>query len=359
MRNIIKVFIFTSLLLFGCGEDKNEDIKVKFSTPDRYSISRLAHLWGAPSDRLHVDSTNVDTIYRWSATSPEVITVRKSPYYASFYLEPGDFLEINFENNKFVISGDSDAVSRNELLLNIAEKKNILLRYKRAIKYRKNRPGAKEIEPVDTEDVINQIGDYISNNTTGVSESFKRFLEVDFKYFKIFNEVEMPNYPFKTYFKFSDEDLAKIAQSTEDAQYDEAVMSIHYRQVAKAYQDYFRINDPENRMKKGIDYLGNEMRITEYFKGEEVQNMLKASNLKSIGYDHFGDEKYIATAKTLPQKWYKSLEYYFNKRTNAKGRKIDAPADYPNIKGVDINGKEVSISDFKGKWIFIDCWATW
>ena len=31
----------------------------------------------------------------------------------------------------------------------------------------------------------------------------------------------------------------------------------------------------------------------------------------------------------------------------------------PTFKYLDINGKEVSLSDLKGKYVYIDIWATW
>ncbi len=31
----------------------------------------------------------------------------------------------------------------------------------------------------------------------------------------------------------------------------------------------------------------------------------------------------------------------------------------PTFKYLDINGKEVSLSDLKGKYVYIDVWATW
>ncbi|HRL17539.1 MAG TPA: TlpA disulfide reductase family protein, partial [Prevotella sp.] len=31
----------------------------------------------------------------------------------------------------------------------------------------------------------------------------------------------------------------------------------------------------------------------------------------------------------------------------------------PMFKGVDVNGKEMTLRDFRGKYIYIDMWATW
>ena len=31
----------------------------------------------------------------------------------------------------------------------------------------------------------------------------------------------------------------------------------------------------------------------------------------------------------------------------------------PDFKGVDVNGKEYTLADFRGKYVYIDVWATW
>ncbi|WP_018339523.1 MULTISPECIES: TlpA family protein disulfide reductase [Butyricimonas] len=42
-----------------------------------------------------------------------------------------------------------------------------------------------------------------------------------------------------------------------------------------------------------------------------------------------------------------------------KKEELKAGDQSPVFKYVDINGKEVSLSDLKGKYVYIDVWATW
>lgn len=47
------------------------------------------------------------------------------------------------------------------------------------------------------------------------------------------------------------------------------------------------------------------------------------------------------------------------KQACAKWDKAAVGRPSPDFKGVDINGKEMSLRDFRGKYVFIDMWATW
>lgn len=47
------------------------------------------------------------------------------------------------------------------------------------------------------------------------------------------------------------------------------------------------------------------------------------------------------------------------KKACAKWDKAAVGRPSPIFKGVDINGKEMSLRDFRGKYIYIDMWATW
>lgn len=40
-------------------------------------------------------------------------------------------------------------------------------------------------------------------------------------------------------------------------------------------------------------------------------------------------------------------------------RKLSVGALSPNFNCTDLSGKKVSLSDFKGKYVYIDIWATW
>lgn len=44
---------------------------------------------------------------------------------------------------------------------------------------------------------------------------------------------------------------------------------------------------------------------------------------------------------------------------HAAWKKVERGQQLPDFSFTDINGKQVNLSDFKGRYVFIDCWATW
>lgn len=80
---------------------------------------------------------------------------------------------------------------------------------------------------------------------------------------------------------------------------------------------------------------------------EEMTSLLRDSYVKKNGNDKgFSDllAKYQGAAKT------KMLE-------DIKSKMINEPA--PDFKVTDLNGKEVSLKDYRGKVVVLDFWATW
>ena len=77
-----------------------------------------------------------------------------------------------------------------------------------------------------------------------------------------------------------------------------------------------------------------------YVEGKGTDNI---SDLQNIYYSYVTSPRLNELFKQACAKWDKA----------AVGR----PS--PIFKGVDINGKEMSLCDFRGKYIYIDMWATW
>ena len=77
-----------------------------------------------------------------------------------------------------------------------------------------------------------------------------------------------------------------------------------------------------------------------YVEGHGTDNI---SDLQNIYYSYVTSPRLNELFKQASAKW----------DTAAAGR----PS--PIFKGVDINGKEMSLRDFRGKYIYIDMWATW
>lgn len=68
------------------------------------------------------------------------------------------------------------------------------------------------------------------------------------------------------------------------------------------------------------------------------------------------DAKFVSLSKLmLVQELMQLKKYYKENKEKAKLNGSQAPA----FEYVDVNGKKVKLDDFKGKYVYIDIWATW
>jgi thiol-disulfide isomerase/thioredoxin len=79
---------------------------------------------------------------------------------------------------------------------------------------------------------------------------------------------------------------------------------------------------------------------TTYVDNFGVKDMTELENLY---YTYVKDEAMLASMKTKIERWDKSLPGKMS----------------PGFKAVDIDGKEYTLADFRGKYVYIDMWATW
>lgn len=365
MKKIICAF-YILLAVMGC-QDKNagntNEVVLTLKGERVVSMSNRSHLWGSPGLKLEKDSVTGVAEYREVMEEPDIFVLRAGSSYGQVYLEPGDCLNVEgLRNGSFVFEGDSVVVCRARLLQDLRGVRSCLTDYRRKVASVQKRGEEYDGNVVDADEVYETCRAMIAEFKKieeGRSETFERYLDIDEEYFEISTQVTLPPYLNKTYHSFTCQDLSLLAKTMEDANVKEATYSMFYRQMARAYMDYLRINDPENKMGPGEEYLQNELRLGDYFGEGEVADMLRAFNLEMIGFQHYGDTAYQQVVKILPEKWQSSLERYFEEMTERKGRKITHPEEFPVVEGETLDGKRVNLKDFAGKWVFIDCWATW
>ena len=361
-------FIFLSFVLAGCMNVRKHsgEISITLRNAPGGSISYRPYLWGLPAEYISADTATGQTEFKQSVCGPDVYTLWLRGESLVLYLEPGD--QIIVERGKqggYLFGGDKEVVARNLLLRDLRHEYDRLQRYRKGLHARRQRGTVntqKEVTLEEVEQKCNGLIHDFKSAGVGHTPAFERFIELDYKYFCISQRIDMPPYLVKTYHDFTPEDLKLLESCREDACCNEVTLSLYYRQVACAYMDYLRIHDPEKKMGDGREFLENEYSLGEYFPGGEVRTaMLRELALDRIGYDFQGDSCYLSVVKRLPEKWGNSLvRNYSQKATVAKGgRKIEEASLFPDIKGENVDGKIVSLKDFKGKWVLIDCWATW
>ncbi len=108
-----------------------------------------------------------------------------------------------------------------------------------------------------------------------------------------------------------------------------------------------RMSDPAAFLFGGPD--DNQI-LNPELKGELTLKYARA-NKSAVGFSDYKKkyEKYLVT-ESQKKRW-NAFEASLNK--NAVG------TDAIDFKFPDINGKEIALSDFKGKVVYIDVWATW
>ena len=114
------------------------------------------------------------------------------------------------------------------------------------------------------------------------------------------------------------------------------------------------------------DWLG--MFVLDRFKGEKLREQMIASfvttHIRNAGLKDTARieplfRQYVKNPKMV--KIHNDLCSQLTSDTDKILKKLEQQGvkKCPSFKFKDINGKEVALEDFKGKYVYIDCWATW
>lgn len=142
---------------------------------------------------------------------------------------------------------------------------------------------------------------------------------------------------------------------------DEAyAVNYEFKNLIDTKKDSLSYKDLEPRIKQQYDYLGKMQNVT--------YNVLKPLMRTDVGEFLFLDNWMYLTTDQLKELVDESRDTFRNSE-NIKKRYKKAEGEenttkgktYTDVKGLDINGKEVALSDYvgKGKIVLIDFWASW
>ena len=140
-----------------------------------------------------------------------------------------------------------------------------------------------------------------------------------------------------------------------------------YKQLAWAVLG-LKWKAPQNIQNREDETLSKINFVTDYFKGEKIREYLIGStvitHIRNAGLkdtarieplfrQYVHDPNIIKMHADLCEKLTSDTDKILNKLA-ANGK-----MKCPSFTFTDINGKKVSIEDFRGKYVYIDCWATW
>lgn len=143
-----------------------------------------------------------------------------------------------------------------------------------------------------------------------------------------------------------DPDFINWVESFDHNDYDNIDVCDNYlRWYSLAYKDKNKSN------------AGNFHILKEAFNNQDIIN-------------NYADEKIISILKEAPEDMEQQLAAYKEVSTNKKGweeadkvyarySKMKKGAHGADFEMTDINGKKYSFKDFRGKVLYIDCWASW
>ena len=358
--------LFFLLPLLGCRSTApNEAVETIITIPgtDRpATYDSEATLWGASRSRSVLDTVTKSSLIIDTIAAPDVYSLYKGWNTYRAYVEPGDHLTL--EEDKYgnvSFKGDEKAVLRNNLLSKVLVLQDQYTHYRREVLRCKSEGKTctkKEINFDETKKKLTNLMDDFLKKNQGVTPSFERFLKLNQKYFEILNTINFPQYARKTFHQYTADEIKMMDECTKDAQYSEACLSFPYRQVLKAYVEYLRISDPLHKCKYGKDFVKNELALSEYFKGESVRNFVDANNLAAISFECAKEASLVEAVNQL--KAHKDYVLSTIKMGQERLSKLTQdPVEFPAFTGEDVNGKQISLKDFRGKYVLIDVWATW
>ncbi|MCH8318407.1 MAG: TlpA family protein disulfide reductase [Bacteroidetes bacterium] len=364
------LYLFCAVIIAACSQTEKPGTMVTLSGTIENPKSDLILIRGTKEhETVVIDSINVDEngkfIKSFELEKAGYFKFYHSREYANLFLTPGDSLYISLNTEKFDESIQYDGKGAGV---------NNFLAEKMLMNEELNRISHPELYSLEKEQFIsradsvknvreNHLGNFL-NKDQNISEKFKKFEQADILYSRAWILMNYPDY----YKHFSKKDSVKLGEDyysflTQLNVNDGELIDLEfYTMFLKSYLNKKTDDEFKNDSTlKNLDnaYTSVKLRLSnEIFTDETIKNYmlytLMATQIKYEGIKNTEalmadfvknctDQKYLTKVKELYSKWQKLAEG------------LPAPLfSYP-----DITGDTVSLSDFKGKYVYIDVWATW
>lgn len=356
MKNLL-LFLGIALIISSCADNKPKDVTISgqlMNKPDNFGLLMSKGL----TDTIKINDDGT-FLYKKSLDSPSYFNFRVGRAMHTIFLLPGDslFISLDLENrsNDPVFSG-----SKPEICSYILNANKVTRNFTSNFRSLYSSPFDVFTAKIDSvkADVLKML------ENDGISESKFIALEKErLQYFSMGLLFDYPAYnarltgkefnPDSADYSFMNNLNMNIASQLHINEYaslvNKYIQNLHWNATTK----------PEN---KGKSRFETKVMLFELIDSliidPEVRDFVKhQSVIETIQWESLDDAKnlvehYMKEVVVLP---YKNLvEIAFAKRMLlAPG--VDAPA----FKLTGIDGKEYSLSDFSGKLVYIDFWASW
>jgi len=362
MKKLLSLLLLGALV-FGCKSEKNPVCTIT-GKASNYDAKELYITLDGPKDtiKLNPDGTFSKVI---TVNRPIDGTLQGDKLFLYLYLEPGKTLEINFDAKAFdtTVGFGGDLKLPVEYLHNKTIASSALYQKLNQMYKAPNTPADFKLVRDSLNGVEMAFLEKFKADNPGLSKAYfdreKKVLEYSV-YYDLYNYPTMASYYDTTHQEIPSDWLAFMEKLNLD---DPALVEISdIKAFISGYvqqEAMKRANIPQAKS-WGNPELEKAMVafVKEKFTSPEIYSVIIYDKLKqyidSEGTKGIEDlvseylsksthEKYKASIKEMSDKW----------AVLAPGQ----PA--PAFTLLDINGKNVSLSDFKGKYVFIDFWATW
>lgn len=311
-------------------------------------------------NRSSIDTLQIDSLGNFSyekelgeASFPMIVLGRKS---ISLFLYDGIDLKLNTSANKFSeeVNFEGSGSSENTLLSDLAKLRTELA-YSPAI----FKLGPKDflLKSDSVKQVFNNLADTYSKNEN-VNTAFYNVIKTDIKYEQLYNYSIYT--PYHKYFTKEDEELGNIAEKTKEeatVYSDDFVSSKYYIKFISGVEKdlYSSENDDQQLEVNNTDYIVwlNQKLNSPKLKNELFYNIVK--NEITYSSEEVRDQMYKTYSKyNTDTEYQSSIDKIYKSFEKLRSGKKAAQWSYP-----DIDGNMHALSDYKGKIVYIDVWATW
>ncbi len=355
----IVAILLTSISFFVSAQQKKTSIiKGKMGTIEKM-VFNLYEIDNGEMKQLASSPTNNG--YFGFAFTPEkegyyVIAQndRARTYRYIFYLKPGDALSFEIEKDNFKLTGNNNTEENKAIeawhnFVYPAESKAIYHFY-----YKDNT--FKEFFPM-FENMLTRAKALPKTQTGNPKfnasfEDFKKYnlTEIGIAYPRVFKHINPRKNDYSNFHKSIN--IADLTQKASILNYPNALEFIKEYYIAGIY------TNPDISEDKLGDYIINaEKTLIEksLITNDTVRGEMVINGCKTI--------KTYLGIKLYEQTYRKYLATYEQKkRLDAIMAKYNKEPQYTeaiNFRFEDVNGKQVALSDFKGKVVYVDVWATW
>jgi len=350
--------LITSLALFACTSEPVQPPTAKLSgTIDGLNNKTLLLMSKTDVDTIKLDSVGHFTFEKeYSAPTYSKLVLGRS--YIPLYLTNNTDLTLKTTKKDFGKSVEfkGEGAKENQLLID-RDQLTFELNYFPAIF--KLSPEQFIAKSDSIKQLYIDLGEKYSKNEN-VDTTFLKLYNVDVKYEQLSYYTMYA--PYHQYFTKEEAKLPEAANKEMEAaivdRADYAKSDNYIKFIGSMYERKFIEEFPEARnansniLPKIILWLDSKI------KSHEVKNPIffKAveSSITNVGEED-RDKIYAAYSKVNTDSFYqKKIDEKYNSFENLRKGKPAVQWSYP-----DINGKEHSLADFKGKYVYIDVWATW